>query len=208
MKPLLLIGGGGHCKACIDVIEQTRMYQIAGIIDFPEKLHQKNLGYEIIGSDDDLPHLIKKYKNCLITIGQIKSPEKRIKIYNKIKELGATLPAIISPLAYVSKHATIGEGAIIMHHALINADVKIGKNCIVNSKALVEHDAQVADHCHLAPASVLSGGTSVGQGVFLGSNSFSREYISIGARSLIGGGVSVLQNILPGSIVKATKSIN
>jgi UDP-3-O-[3-hydroxymyristoyl] glucosamine N-acyltransferase len=43
---------------------------------------------------------------------------------------------IVSPIAYISKHSTIGEGTVIHHHALINANVKIGKNCIINSKAL------------------------------------------------------------------------
>jgi len=28
-------------------------YKIAGIVDLPEKLHQKILGYEIIAADDD-----------------------------------------------------------------------------------------------------------------------------------------------------------
>ena len=203
MESLLLMGGGGHCKACIDVIEQTGEYQIVGVVDLPEKLHQKILGYEIIGCDGDLPNLVKKYKNCLITLGQIKNPDKRIKIFKQIKELGADLPVIISPLAYVSKHAVIKEGTIIMHHALVNADVKIGKNCIVNSKALVEHDARIEDHCHLAPGSVLSGGTSLGWGSFFGSNSMSKEYISIGSESLIGGGATVLQNLPAGSRVKA-----
>ena len=45
-KQIILVGGGGHCKACIDVIEYEGNYKIAGIVDIPEKLHQKILGYE------------------------------------------------------------------------------------------------------------------------------------------------------------------
>jgi len=33
---ILLIGGGGHCKSCIDVIEQECKFQIAGIADLGE----------------------------------------------------------------------------------------------------------------------------------------------------------------------------
>jgi len=47
-EKIILIGGGGHCKSCIDVVEQQGKYQIAGIVDLPEKLHQKLLGYEVI----------------------------------------------------------------------------------------------------------------------------------------------------------------
>jgi hypothetical protein len=32
MKSLLLIGGGGHCRTCIDVIETEGKYKIAGIV--------------------------------------------------------------------------------------------------------------------------------------------------------------------------------
>lgn len=35
--------------------------------------------------------------------------------------MGGKLPVIISPLAYVSKHAGIEEGTIVMHYALENA---------------------------------------------------------------------------------------
>ena len=56
-EKIILIGGGGHCKSCIDVIVQEGKYRIAGIVDLPEKLHQKILGYEIISTDDDMPRL-------------------------------------------------------------------------------------------------------------------------------------------------------
>ena len=57
-QKIILVGGGGHCKSCIDVIEQDGTFQIAGIVDVPEKLHQKIFNYEIIATDDDLPQLV------------------------------------------------------------------------------------------------------------------------------------------------------
>ena len=54
MKKILLIGGGGHCRSVIDVIEQEAKYTIAGVIDKKELIGTKVLGYEVIGSDDDL----------------------------------------------------------------------------------------------------------------------------------------------------------
>ena len=130
-KNLILVGGGGHCKSCIDVIEAENKYKIIGIVDLKEKLHQKVLGYEIIASDKDLPRLVKEYKNFLITIGQIKSANKREEKFKKLKNLGAKFPVIVSPRAYISKFAKIKEGTIIMHNVLINSKVVIGKNCII-----------------------------------------------------------------------------
>lgn len=194
-QKIILICGGGHCKSCIDVIEQEGKYQIAGIVDLPEKLHQNILGYKIIATDDDLPRLANEYEYFLITLGQIKSPEKRIRIFQTMKELGAKLPVIISPLAYVSKHARIEEGTIVMHHALINAGARIGSNCIINSKALIEHDAVISDHCHIATGAVINGGVKVGRGTFFGSNSVCKEYIEIGENAVIGCGTKIIKNI-------------
>ena len=184
-EEIILIGGGGHCKSCIDVIEQAGILQISGIVDVPEKLHQKILGYEIIAADDDLPRLANEYKNFLITLGQIKSPDRRIRLYNILKDLGTKLPLIMSPLAYVSKHAEIADGTIIMHHALINAGAKIGENCIINTKALVEHDAVIEDHCHISTGAIVNGGTLIRTGTFLGSNAVTKEYITIKENSFI-----------------------
>ncbi len=174
MKPkLILIGGGGHCKSCIDVIEVEGKYHIVGILDMPEMLGSKILGYEVIGTDNDLLEFIKKVDNYLITVGQIKSHEKRKALFQMVKDAGAKLPNIVSPLAYVAKSAIIGEGTIVMHQTLINADARVGQNCIINTKALVEHDAVIGDHCHISTASVINGNVRVGEGVFFGSGAVS-----------------------------------
>ncbi len=68
---LILIGGGGHCKSCIDVIEQSGQYKIAGILDKRENIGQTVLGYEIIGEDEQIESLAKKGFIFLITLGQI-----------------------------------------------------------------------------------------------------------------------------------------
>lgn len=194
-QPIILIGGGGHCKSCIDVIEQEAKYQIVGIIEKGDEKGRNVIGYDIIGTDDDLPKLLETYRNFLITIGQIQSPITRINIFNRLTELGAYLPVIISPFAYASKHSKIGNGTIVMHHAIINAGVQIGPNCIINTKTLIEHDVIIEDHCHIATGSIINGGCRVGQGTFIGSNAVIKEYVSIGEKSFVGMGSVVVNNV-------------
>jgi len=176
---ILLIGGGGHCKSVIDVIEQENKFVIAGIIDKKEFIGQDVLGYEVVGCDDDLAELFKTYKFAVVTVGQIRSNSLKIKLFNNLKNIGYTLPTIISPLAYISKHATIEEGSVIMHHSLVNANAKVGKNCIINTKALIEHDAVVEDNCHISTGAIINGGVVVKKNSFVGSNSTTKEYIEI-----------------------------
>ena len=204
MKPaLFLIGGGGHCKACIDVVELEGTYNISGIVDLQEKLHHKILGYEITATDDDLTDLINEYDYFLITLGQIKYPTRRMALFEVMKKLKAKIPVIISPLAYVSKHAKIGRGTIIMHKALVNAGAKVGENCIINTGALIEHDAVIENHCHVSTSAVINGGVRVKRGTFIGSAAVSHEYIEIGENCIIGAGGVISKNIPSNSIIKS-----
>ena len=125
----------------IDVIEQEKKYKIHGIVDKPKFLGSKVLGYKVIGSDLDLEYLAQEYKNAVITVGQIKSPLVRIKLFNLARKAGFKFPSIISPRAYVSKHSSIGIGTIIMHDVVVNSNVSIGNNCIINTKSLIEHES-------------------------------------------------------------------
>jgi sugar O-acyltransferase (sialic acid O-acetyltransferase NeuD family) len=195
-KPsLILIGAGGHAHACIDVIEQHGGYQIAGLIGMPYEMHGHHLGYVVIGTDADLPQLVKTMPYALITLGQIKTPANRSRLYQQVLALGFQLPTIVAPSAYVSRHATIGAGTIVMHGAIVNAGASVGKNCIVNTRALVEHDATVADHCHISTGVIINGNTVIGSDSFVGSGSVIKEGLSLGQGCLVGMGLAVRHNL-------------
>lgn len=188
MKPrIILIGSGGHCKSCIDIIEQENKYSIAGIID-KNRSTKSVLGYSILGNDADLIELKTSYDYALITIGQIESPDIRIQLFNHLKLLGFKLPTIASSRAYISKHAQLGEGTIVMHDALINAGAVIGTNCIINTKALIEHDVVIEDNCHISTGAIINGGTILKNGTFIGSNAVTKEYVQTKAGEFIKAG--------------------
>lgn len=176
-KYIVLVGGGGHCKSVIDVIEQENRFQIVGIVDKREFLGTNVLNYKVIGYDDKLEMIFETCKNAIVTMGHMISNTKRVRLFHIIKKIGFDIPTIISPLAYVSKYSSIGEGTIVMHHALVNSNVRIGRNCIVNSKALIEHDTIIGDNCHISTAAVVNGGVEIKENSFFGSNATSKEYI-------------------------------
>jgi sugar O-acyltransferase (sialic acid O-acetyltransferase NeuD family) len=194
-KDLYLIGGGGHCRACIDVIEAVGQYRILGIVDLPAKLQEKNLGYTVLATDQDLERLARENCGFLVTIGQIGSPALRMKAFSSLEKLGVFLPRIISPRAYVSAHSQIGEGTIVMHGATLNAAASVGVNCILNTHSIVEHDAQIADHCHISTGVVINGECRVGAHTFIGSNSVLAHGVSIAADVVVGAGSVVHRDI-------------
>lgn len=190
---IILVGGGGHAKACADVILSTNKYTILGYIDLKESLDSK-YGISYLGDDSTIEKYISN-SSFLITVGQIQSPSIRIKLYNKLKELNANLPIIISPNAHVSTFANIAEGTIIMHGAIVQFNANIGANCIINDRALIEHDARVGNHCHISTAAVLNGDVTVHNHVFVGSGSILKNGITISDNVIIGSGSNVVNNI-------------
>ncbi|MBT6471829.1 MAG: acetyltransferase [Candidatus Marinimicrobia bacterium] len=202
MDKILLIGAGGHARACIDIIETESQFEIAGLVEKEGCVADDNLEYPTIGTDNDLQEFRLHYCNALITVGQIKSPETRKKLYQLLKELNFNLPVIISPQAYVSKHAQIGEGSIIMHGAIINANAKVGKNCIINNKSLIEHDAVIGNHCHIATGAIINGEVSVGNETFIGSGAITKQCISIGNNCIVGAGVILKSDVRPNQVIK------
>lgn len=192
-KNLILLGGGGHCKSVIEVAESAG-YNILGVLDKPEEVGKQVLDYKVIGTDDDIPQYVDKAE-FVITVGFIKNPSTRIKLYNKVKDVGGKLATVIASTARVSKYATIGEGTVVMHNAFVNAGAQIGNNVILNTFSDIEHDAIVGEQSHISTGSMINGDCKVGQNVFIGSQSVLANGITIGDDTIIGAGSVVLKNI-------------
>lgn len=202
MKDIVLLGGGGHARACLDVIWTQGVYHPTGILEKQASLGAAVLGVPIIGSDDDLPLLIKQGHCFLVAVGQIKTAETRMRLFRRVIELGGELPTIISPRSHISPSCQIGSGSIVMHSVSIGSGSIIGKNCIINTGAIVEHDSVVGDHCHISTGAIVNGYCQIGHRSFLGSGSVIKDYIKIGDKVVIGMGTRVHHNIENNQIVK------
>ena len=202
---LVLVGGGGHCKSVIDVAESAG-YNILGILDMPEDVGKKVLDYKVIGTDDDIPQYMDKAE-FIITVGFIKNPSIRIKIYNRIKEAGGKLATIVASTARVSHYATLGEGTVVMHQAIVNAGAQIGVNCIINTFCNIEHDAQIGDQCHISTGTMVNGDCKIGERVFVGSQSVLANGITIGDDIIVGAASFVRKSISEKGIYSGNPAI-
>lgn len=192
-KNLILIGGGGHCKSVIDVAESAG-YNILGILDMPEEAGKTVLEYTVIGTDDDIPQYADKAE-FIITVGFIKNPSIRVRIYDKVKQAGGKLATIVASTAHVSRYATLGEGTVVMHQAVVNAGARIGENCIINTFCDIEHDAVIGAQCHISTGTMVNGDCKVGERVFIGSQSVLANGITVGEDIIVGAGSVVRKSI-------------
>lgn len=205
MKPLILIGGGGHCKSVIEAAESAG-YSILGILDMPEEVGKEILSTKVIGTDDDIPAYVDKAE-FVITVGFIKNPNTRIKLYNIVKEAGGKLATIIASTAYVSKYAMIGEGTVVMHQAFVNVGAKVGCNVILNTFTNIEHDVVIGDQCHISTGTMVNGDCVVGNNCFIGSQSVLANGITIGDNIIVGAGSLIRKSISEKGIYSGNPAI-
>ena len=145
MKPLLLVGCGGHARSVIDIIESTGVWQIHGLVGLPEQVGGEVLGKPVIGSDADLPSLKEVCSTAVLAIGQLPTPELRKTLASQLQQLGFQFPVIKSPHAVVSPHARLGHGTVVCHGAISTLGLWL---VLIASERplLIEHDVRIGDY--------------------------------------------------------------
>ncbi|MNW44198.1 putative acetyltransferase EpsM [compost metagenome] len=194
MDKVVVIGGGGHAKVVIDILQSADTYEIVGFTDNSDQ--QSCLcGVPYLGNDTVLPELLNKGVSSFI-VGLGDNKIRKI-LFEKIRTAGFMPVNAISPFAHISPHAKIGQGVAVMAGAVVNPCVIIKDNVIVNTLSGIDHDCVIESHAHIAPGTSLTGCVSVGEGAFVGAGSKIVPGIKIGEWSIIGAGAVVISDILP-----------
>lgn len=198
MDGIVLAGAGGHCRSVIDVVRLAGR-PLVGILDKSSDGIRTVLDCPVVGTDDDMARYVGEAE-FLVTVGAIRSADTRIRLYDRIKTLGGRLATVVSPLAYVSDFASVGEGTVVMHRAVVNASASVGVNCIINTGAVIEHEVTVGDHTHISTGAVVNGGCRIGRGVFIGSGTVIVQGVTVADGAVIGAGSVVLRSVVaPGT---------
>ena len=197
-KRLILVGGGGHCKAVIDVAMAAER-PIMGIIDESLAIDDSVVGVSVIGRDNDIKEIVAKHGDSvefLITVGHIKSSAIRARIANAITLAGGSFATpLIAPSAHIAIGAQIGRGTVVMHNAVVNTHATIGDNSIINTGAIVEHDCTVGDFVHISTGAIVNGMSTIGNDCFIGSHATVVNGKHIANDVVVGAGATVTCNI-------------
>ena len=102
----------------------------------------------------------------IISIGE---PKFRLQAFEQMTRAGYEGGILIHPSAYISSHATVGNGCIILNNAVIQNGAACGDGCILNPGVELHHDSAVGDYCLIYTNSVIRSLTHVGDRVWIGS---------------------------------------
>ena len=192
---VFVVGASGHAKVIIDIFEKEGKYEVAGLIDLPKNKGNDFFGYKILGSEDDLPELLKIYPECKIFVA-IGDGWLRHKVVEKIK---AVVPQIefvsaIHPSAILARGVIIGKGVAIMAGAIINSDCRIGDFSILNTNSSLEHDGIMHPYSSLLPNSTTGGGVEIGSFSVISIGAIVLHGKKVGEHSIIGAGSVLTSN--------------
>lgn len=204
-KPVLVLGGGGHATALLDILRQLE-HDILGVVSIgPPQPQPVFTGLDWYTSDDYILSFDTQEIRLVNALGALPGHSSRYKLHEKFKSLGYRFLTVISPHAVVSEFAALSEGVQIMPGSFVNANAIIGEGSIVNTGAIIEHDCVIGRHNHIAPGAVLSGSVVTGDLVHIATGASVIQGITIGNAAIIGAGVSATQNIAAGKTLYAAK---
>lgn len=197
MDSVILVGGGGHAKAIIEIITMKKKYHIVGITDNnPDKMVKSISKVPIIGNDGILQTYFQKgIKRAFISLGNAGDTRARINLYYMLKEIGFELINVIHPSAIISESLIMGTGNALMAGSIINAYTSFGNNCIINTGSIIEHDCIIENHVHISTGAKLAGHVKVKEGTHIGIGAVIKQGITIGSQVIVGAGAIVLKDI-------------
>ncbi len=188
MDNIIMVGG---FHEMVELCEYCGL-NIVGIID--NKLSGTYEGVKVIGTDDDRHEIFKKYGNVPLVLTPDK-PAIREKLYHLYKDAGFSFKTVVSPMARISRTATIGEGTVIQDKVNVSSHTKIGDFVKLNTMSNVMHDCVVGDFTTIAPNVCVLGRISIGDSCYIGANATILPDVKIVGETTVGAGATVLRTI-------------
>jgi sugar O-acyltransferase (sialic acid O-acetyltransferase NeuD family) len=205
---ILLIGGGGHAKVLINILNNQNL--IVDAIVSPEIDQNFDLFKNIkhLKSDSEVFKFDPKDVLLVNGLGSVPSNSVRNSIFEKFCKKSYQFLTIKSESSIVSNFCHLGMGVQIMPGAIINAGARIEDNTIINSGVIIEHDCIIGKSNHIAPGAVICGQACTKENVHVGTGASVIQGITIGENAVIAAGTSVVRDVekntlcMPASVSK------
>ena len=154
-------------------------------------------GAPVVGSTQLLAdaHFLSQYQ-IIVAVGDCK---RRGELSREVIANGGKLATAIHASAIVAKNAHIGRGTVVMPYALVGPNAYVGDYFIINKGARISHDSLIKNGVNISDDVTLS--TTVGEDAFIGLHVAVIPKVKIGARSIVGAGAVVTQEVPPDTTV-------
>jgi sugar O-acyltransferase (sialic acid O-acetyltransferase NeuD family) len=195
MDAIALIGGGGHARVVLGILNKLNRYRVIGYTD--EKNTGSLTGISYLGNDENLAPVAAANDplNAVLAVGQTGLGTQRCRLWSQLTGVRLLFPSVISPDAVVNDGVTASEAVVVMDGAVINCGAMVGRGAIVNTNSTIEHDVLLGDWVHVAPGATVCGGSEIGRFSMVGAGATIIQGVKIVEGCLIGAGATVVKDL-------------
>jgi UDP-perosamine 4-acetyltransferase len=198
MRPIIILGAGGHARVLADTLMLLKT-PVLGCVA-PERPWKPISGVDYLGDDSVIGGYQTGDVALVNGVGSVGNPAARRSLFMRLLDAGYAFSSVIHPSTILGSDVELSEGVQLMAGVIIQAGCAIGKNVIVNTGARIDHDCEIGDDAHIAPGAVLSGNVKVGDRSHIGTGASVRQGVRVGADVVIGVGASVVSDIPAGAL--------
>jgi sugar O-acyltransferase (sialic acid O-acetyltransferase NeuD family) len=203
VENLIILGAGGTSReiaeAVGDINRQESRWNLIGFLDDdPGKQGTAVNGLPVLGRIASARTYEAQF---IMGIARLGDPWRRKKIVESVGLGRERYATIVHPTAYVSAHAQVGAGTVILPHVVVMANAVIGDHVLIQYHSTIAHDDLVEDFVMLAPGSLLAGFVRLCTGAYIGAGSTIRNDITVGEAAVVGIGAVVIRDVPPNTTV-------
>src|SRR5437016_2115043 len=134
-EKFLLIGAGGHSMVVLDALQLTETKANICILDESvDRIGKKILGVTVRSFDRAAKLAGERFH---VAIGD---NDARAAIFESLKVAGGSPATIAHPAATIARNAGIGGGTFVAARAVVAPAASIGEGVIINHGAIVDHE--------------------------------------------------------------------
>jgi sugar O-acyltransferase (sialic acid O-acetyltransferase NeuD family) len=188
-RQLVVLGHGGHAKSVADAAESAG-FGVVGFLGLAEG-HQFDYGSPALQSLDDID-----LESTEIALG-IGANFVRARVAAEVMNAypRARFAAVLHVTAWVSPHAEISPGSVVLAHAAVGPGAKLGFGALLNTGSSLDHDSTLQGFASLGPGARTGGDVSIGKRSAIGLQSGVLQGRSVGMDSVVGAHSLVTRNI-------------
>jgi sugar O-acyltransferase (sialic acid O-acetyltransferase NeuD family) len=129
----------------------------------------------------------------IVAVGESKD---RKAIVDKLPKETKYFTFIHPSVQIMDDNIEVGEGSFIGANSILTTNIKLGKHALLNRGNHIGHDCVIGDYFSAMPGAIVSGNVTIGDCVYIGTNSSIKEKMIVCNGVVVGSNAVVVKHII------------
>ncbi|MGG5824038.1 acetyltransferase [Falsiroseomonas sp. HW251] len=202
-RGLVLIGDSAFAEVAHEYFEADTSYRVAAFAVERAFLRRENLrGLPVVSLEDMAARFPPETHDAYAAVVYTQLNRLRTRLAAAAQAMGYRLASYVSPRAFVSPSAQLGEHCFVFEANVIQSFVDVGPNVVLWSGNHIGHHSRIGANVFVSSHVVISGFCDVGENCFLGVNAAVGNNLRIASDCWVGPGIVISRDTEPGQMFR------